>query len=120
MRKRILIAEDFETLSKLIRNSLRSLDADFIEASDGQEAISKAGSEHPDLIIMDVGMPKINGYDATRAIKSSPETRHIPVLILTATGDQKEAQRAGADDFLAKPYSPSDLKARVSKLMGLS
>jgi len=68
---------------------------------------------------MDVGMPKVNGYDATRAIKSDPETKHIPVLILTATGDEKEAAKAGADSYLAKPYSPADLKARAAQLLGI-
>ncbi len=118
MRKRILIAEDFETLSKLIRNSLRSLDVDFEEAVDGSEAIAKAKKVNPDLIIMDVGMPKVNGYDATRAIRNDPSTRHIPVLILTATGDEKEAEKAGATAYLAKPYSPAELKTKAAKLLG--
>ncbi len=78
-----------------------------------------ARSANPDLIIMDVGMPKVNGYDATRAIKNDPETKHIPVLILTATGDEKEATKAGADGYLAKPYSPADLKTRAAQLLGI-
>ncbi len=117
MTKRILIAEDFETLSKLIRNSLQSLDVEFVEAVDGNEAISTAQTVHPDLIIMDVSMPKVNGYEATRAIKNDPATCHIPVLILTATGDASDATEAGADAYLAKPYRPADLKDRVVALL---
>ncbi len=120
MKKKVLIAEDFETLSKLIRNSLKSLDVEFIEAFDGKEAVSKARANRPDLVIMDVGMPKVNGYEATRQIRADVNIKDIPILILTATGDEDTAMRAGATDFMTKPYSPSELKTRAARMLGLA
>lgn len=118
MMKKILIAEDFEVLSKLIRNSLKTLDVELIEAYDGAEALEKAKALRPDLIIMDMDMPKMTGYEVTKAIREIPDMVHLPILMLTATGNEKAAREAGCTAFMNKPYSPGALRAKVAELLG--
>ena len=115
--KKILIAEDFEILSKLIRNSLRNLDIEFLDAFDGAEALEKAKSSRPDLVIMDMNMPKMNGYEVTQALRKIPDFAALPILMLTATGSEQTAKEAGCTAFMSKPYSPLSLRDKVLDLL---
>ncbi len=115
--KKILIAEDFEILSKLIRNSLRNLDIEFLDAFDGAEALEKAKSSRPDLVIMDMNMPKMNGYEVTQALRKIPDFAALPILMLTATGSEQTAEEAGCTAFMSKPYSPLSLRDKVLDLL---
>jgi putative two-component system response regulator len=93
-----------------------------VTASDGEEALAAVASAHPDLVVMDVLMPKLSGYDACEQIKHSPATRLIPVVLITALHDREDKIRginAGADDFLTKPVDPHELKARARSLVRL-
>ncbi|MEW6774897.1 MAG: response regulator [Bdellovibrionota bacterium] len=117
--KKILIAEDFEILSKLIRNSLRNINVEFVDAFDGAEAFEKAKALKPDLIIMDMNMPKMNGYEVTEALRRIPEFSKLPILMLTATGSEETALQAGCTAFMNKPYSPGNLRSKVLSLLGM-
>ena len=90
------------------------------EATNGQEALDKAGQIHPDLIVMDLSLPVMDGWEATRRLKANPQTRHIPVLALTghALGDhEREANAAGCDGYVTKPCLPEDLAARINVML---
>src|SRR5688500_7445530 len=103
---RILIAEDFPDVRNILGLLLTSSGHEIIEASDGQEAIEKAVSDQPDIILMDMSMPVLSGWDATRKLKADPKTAHIPVIALTAhalKGDKERAWQAGCDGFITKP-----------------
>ncbi|HET6368421.1 MAG TPA: response regulator [Pseudomonadales bacterium] len=90
------------------------------EATNGQEALDKAGQIHPDLIVMDLSLPVMDGWEATRRLKANPQTRRIPVLALTghALGDhEREASEAGCDGYVTKPCLPEDLAARINVML---
>ena len=87
---------------------------------DGEEAVAMAEREKPDLILMDIQLPKISGYEAARAIKSNPELKHIPIIAVTSyalSGDDKKAYEAGCDDYITKPFRPSVLLEKVKKYL---
>lgn len=114
--KRILAVDDEPHILKLISFSLRSHGFDVIEASDGLSAVSVARDEHPDLILLDVMMPALDGYEACRRIKADPETAEIPIFMLTAKTQASEHEigyAAGAHNYITKPFTPKDLVARV-------
>jgi DNA-binding response OmpR family regulator len=93
-----------------------------VTASDGEEALAMVESTHPDLVLLDVMMPKLNGYDVCEKIKRNPATRLTPVVLVTALHERErkiEGINAGADDFLTKPVDPHELKARASSLVRL-
>ena len=95
---------------------------DVITATDGEEALAKAQREKPDLIVMDVMMPRLDGYETCRRLKSDPSTKDIPVLLLTARGreeDRRLGLESGANDYITKPFSPNKLIGRVSDLLGI-
>jgi two-component system, cell cycle response regulator DivK len=115
---RILVVEDNRDNMTLIVDVLSSLDYEVIEAFDGQEGLEKARAERPDLILMDLSLPLMDGWTATRHIKSEPDLSEIPVIALTAhamTGDRERALEAGCDDYLTKPLNMAEL---VKKLAG--
>lgn len=114
--KKILIAEDENHIRRLVRVILGKEEYEIIEAKDGREALEKVSSEMPDLIILDLMMPKIDGIEVCRQLKGNALTRKIPVLMLTAKremSDKVVGVRAGADDYLTKPFEPRELRARV-------
>ena len=116
MSKRILVVEDTEDNRQIIRDLLSSVGYELIEAADGAEGVAMAQSQHPDLILMDIQLPQIDGYEATRRIKADPALRHIPIIVVTSYalgGDEAEARAAGCDAYMAKPYSPKALLAKV-------
>ena len=117
--KTILNVEDNELNRKIIRDLLRRTSYRLIEAVDGEAGIASALEHRPDLILMDVQLPKVSGLDALRALRNAPETAATPIIAITSfalSGDQQKAQEAGASAYLAKPYSPFDLLAMIRKL----
>ena len=119
MSKTILYAEDNEFNRKIVRQALRRTSYQLIEATDGLEAVTVAQGTLPDLILMDVQLPKLSGLDATRQLRADPRTSSIPVIVVTSfalSGDDRKALEAGASAYLAKPYSPRELVALIQKL----
>jgi two-component system cell cycle response regulator DivK len=120
-RMKVLVAEDEEMILQIVEFALRRHGFDVVVARNGSEALSTAASERPDLVVMDMMMPIVSGYDATRALKQRPETRAIPVLGFTARAMQSErnlAFEAGCDDVLIKPFQIDDLFERIHALIG--
>lgn len=116
MPKRILVVEDNPDNRILITDVLTSLNYEVLVAVDGEEGVRKAESEVPDLILMDLSLPQMDGWTATGHIKSNPELQHIPIVALTAhamVGDRERALEAGCDDYVSKPI---DLRELASKL----
>src|ERR1044071_3461713 len=112
-KKKILVVEDEPDIQAGIRARLELDDFLVITASDGQQGVQMARSEKPDLIILDVMIPLLNGYDVLNLLKNEASTKGIPILVLTAlphVEDPEESFHAGADDFLNKPYSNERLK----------
>jgi len=119
--KRILAVDDEPHILKLVAFSLKSHGYDVLEASDGLSAIGVAQAEKPDLILLDVMMPVLDGYEACRRLKEDPATKDIPVVMLTAKAQVKEQQTgldSGATDYVCKPFTPKDLVAQVQAILG--
>ncbi len=116
----ILYVEDNEYNRKIVRQLVSRTSYKLIEAMDGETGVALAQQERPDLILMDVQLPKMSGLDATRALKADAGTSHIPIIVITSfalSGDRERAAEAGADSYLAKPYSPRELLALVRKFL---
>lgn len=121
--KKVLVVDDEEFVRQLIQIKLRFCGLETIEAGNGVEAIEKAMSEKPDLILLDVMMPKMNGFEACQRLKGHPETAQIPIVMLTARGDPSAKERgenAGALEYLTKPFSPQKLAERVLEILNQS
>lgn len=117
---KILYVEDNEYNRKIVRQLLSRSACRLIEAGDGEAGVALARQELPDLILMDVQLPKMSGLDATRLLTTEAPTRHIPVIVITSyalSGDREKAMQAGATSYLAKPYSPSELLAMVKQFL---
>jgi two-component system cell cycle response regulator DivK len=117
--KTILYAEDNEFNRKIVRQALRQTSYRLIEATDGEAAVTMALETVPDLILMDVQLPKLSGLDATRRLRADPRTAQIPLIVITSfalSGDEQKAKDAGASAYMAKPYSPRELVALVRQL----
>ncbi|MDO8751099.1 MAG: response regulator [Dehalococcoidia bacterium] len=121
MRKRVLIADDEENVLKLISATLGYDERyEITLAHDGEEALDIASRERPDLVILDMLMPKLDGPAVCRALKADPSTAHVKVIFLTALTQESERQkalRAGADHFLTKPFSPTTLLLEVERML---
>jgi len=120
MSKRILVVEDQEDNMQILRDLLASAGYELIEAVNGEEALTAVVKQPPDLILMDIQIPIIDGYEATRRIKADPKTRSIPILAVTShalDGGEEKARLAGCDDFVAKPYSPRQLLAKIRQYL---
>jgi two-component system cell cycle response regulator DivK len=120
MRKCILVVEDQEDNMQILRDLLASADLEMLEAGNGAEALIALAKRRPDLILMDIQLPILDGYEATRRIKADPAFRSIPVIAVTSyalTGDEQKAREAGCDDFIPKPYSPRQLLAKVRQYL---
>ena len=120
MSKRILVVEDQEDNMQILRDLLASAGYELIEAVNGEEALTAVVKQPPDLILMDIQIPIIDGYEATRRIKADPKTRSIPILAVTShalEGGEEKARLAGCDDFVAKPYSPRQLLAKIRQYL---
>jgi two-component system cell cycle response regulator DivK len=117
---KILCIEDNEDNVYVLENRLTRAGFTVLIASDGAQGVSMAAAELPDLILMDLSLPVLDGWDATRRIKDMPETRHIPVIALTAhamTGDRERAIAAGCDDFDTKPVDMRRLLDKIETLL---
>jgi len=120
MSKKILVAEDEPDIRGLIKFSLEFIGLRVIEASNGRDAVSLAAAEKPDLIMLDVRMPKLSGYEACEQIKEQESTRGIPVVFLSARGQEAEIKRGlelGAVEYILKPFAPDRLQKRVLSLL---
>ena len=118
--KRILVVEDNEINRILVRDILNLGDYEMIEAGDGQEGVDLARTMKPDLILMDIQLPVMDGIDATRLLKTSPETRNIPVIAITGYAYEKDHRaflEAGGDAFISKPIDVDELLATMEKVL---
>jgi DNA-binding response OmpR family regulator len=117
----ILIADDDEDILQLVAFRLERSGYTVVRATNGEEALQAAREHVPDLAVLDVRMPKLDGYEVTRAIRADEATRHVPVILLTAKvqdGDVQQGFDAGADDYVRKPFSPQELRSRVQAILG--
>jgi CheY-like chemotaxis protein len=117
---KILIAEDERDIRDLIAFTLRFAGHEVVAVGNGAEAVEAAPLEMPDLILMDVRMPRMTGYEACQQIKTDPRVQHIPVVFLSAKGQESEIQSgfaAGAAEYLLKPFAPLELTEKVNELL---
>ena len=118
--KTILYVEDNEMSRQIVRDLLKRTTYKLIEAHDGEAGVAKALEARPDLILMDIQLPKISGLDATRRLRAEAATAHTPIIAITSfalSGDDQKAKQAGATAYLAKPYSPRDLLGLIRKIL---
>ena len=117
-QKTILYVEDNEFNRQIVRDLLARTSYRLIEANDGEAGVAMALQELPDLVLMDIQLPKISGLEATRRLRADPRTAHVPIITITSyalSGDDQKAMDAGASSYLAKPYSPRELLELIRK-----
>ena len=117
--KTVLYVEDNEFNRKIVRQLLTATTYRLLEAADGEEGVTMAFDARPDLVLMDIQLPKLSGLDATRKIRQDPRTAHVPIIVVTSfalSGDDQKALEAGASAYLAKPYSPRQMLELIRKL----
>ena len=120
---RILVVDDEIYIVHILDFSLGMEGYEVLTALDGEQAVEKARAEHPDLIVLDIMMPKLDGYETCKILKAGDDTKNIPVILLSAKGrnvDQKIGFEVGADDYITKPFSPRKLVERINALLGQS
>ena len=120
MSKRILVVEDQEDNRQIVRDLVTANGYELIEATTGEQGIEAAARERPDLILMDIQLPGIDGYEVTRRIKANPQLQKIPIIAVTSyalSGDDKKAFAAGCDGYVTKPYSPRVLLAKIREYL---
>jgi two-component system cell cycle response regulator DivK len=120
MSKRILVIEDQEDNRQIVRDLLSANGYELTDAITGEEGVAFAKRDRPDLILMDIQLPGIDGYEATRRIKADPELRHIPIIVVTSyalSGDDQKAFAAGCDGYVTKPFSPRLLLAKIREYL---
>ena len=120
LKRTVLLADDDAGLRRLIGTTLGTRDFDLLQAVDGEQALQIAREQHPALVLLDVNMPKLDGFEVCRHLKSEPETSSIKVVMLTARAtdvDRARGRDAGADDYFIKPFSPVQLLNKVYALL---
>jgi two-component system, cell cycle response regulator DivK len=120
MSKLILVIEDTEDNRRILRDLLVHAGFELIEAVDGEKGAIMAEQHRPDLILMDIQLPVLDGYATARRIKANPELRHIPIIAVTSyalSGDQVKAREAGCDGYVAKPFSPRQMLATIREFL---
>jgi two-component system cell cycle response regulator DivK len=120
MSKFILVVEDQEDNRRIMRDLLSSAGYEVIEAVTGEEGVTAADTHRPDLILMDIQLPELDGYEATRQIKANPELEHIPIIVVTSyalSGDDVKAFEAGCNAYVSKPFSPRELLAKIREYL---
>jgi two-component system cell cycle response regulator DivK len=120
MSKTILMVEDTEDNRQLLRDLFASTDYALLEAADGLAGIAMAEAHKPDLILMDIQLPVLDGYETTRRLKGNPKTRHIPIIAVTSyalADDEAKVRAAGCDAYVTKPFSPRLLLAKVREFL---
>ena len=116
----ILVVDDHEDNRRILRDLLRTAGYEIVEATTGEDGVAAAKARVPDLILMDIQLPGIDGYEATRRIKADEALRRIPLIVVTSyalSGDDAKALAAGADAYVAKPFSPRAMLARVREYL---
>ena len=116
MSKRILVVEDQEDNRRILHDLLTNAGYEIVQAENGEEAVKAAAAQRPDLILMDIQLPLLDSYEATRRIKSDPALRAIPIIVVTSyalSGDESKARAAGCDAYITKPYSPRAILAKI-------
>jgi two-component system cell cycle response regulator DivK len=120
MSKRILVVEDQDDNRQIIRDMLAPTDYEITEAENGEEALAALTKERPDLILMGIQLPIMDGYEVTRQIKADPALRSIPIIAVTShalNGEEQTARAAGCDDHVPEPYSPRQLLGKIRQYM---
>jgi two-component system cell cycle response regulator DivK len=120
MSKRILMVEDTEDNRQIMRDLMSMTDYELLEAVDGADGVAMAVKHKPDLILMDIQLPVMDGYEAARRIKAEPALRHIPIIAVTSyalSGDEGKTVAAGCDGYVAKPFSPRLLLAKIREFL---
>jgi len=120
MSNRILVVEDQEDNRQIIRDMLAATDYEVIEAESGEAALAVVAIKRPHLILMDIQLPGIDGYEVTRRIKTDPALRSIPIIAVTSyalSGEEQKARAAGCDEYVPKPYSPRQLLAKIRQYL---
>jgi two-component system, cell cycle response regulator DivK len=120
MSKRVLVIEDEEDNRRIVRDLLTSVGYEIIEAVTGEAGVTATETHLPDLILMDIQLPGLDGYEATRRIKANPALRHIPIIAVTSyalSGDDVKAFAAGCDAYVTKPFSPRALLAKIREYL---
>ncbi|MEQ1833236.1 MAG: response regulator [Candidatus Eisenbacteria bacterium] len=118
---KILVVDDEIYIVHILDFSLGMEGYEVVTALDGEQALEKARSEKPDLIVLDIMMPKLDGYETCKRLKADAETKDMPVILLSAKGrnvDQKVGFEVGADDYITKPFSPRKLVERINAILG--
>ena len=120
MTRRILLIEDTEDNREIIRDLMDSVGYELLEANDGAAGLAMATEHKPDLILMDIQLPVMDGFEVTWRIKANPALLHIPIIAVTSyalSGDEAKTREAGCDDYVAKPFSPRQLLAKVNEFL---
>lgn len=120
MKRKILLVEDNPATVDIIQTELEFLGYDSTVAENGQKAVDLASTYQPDLIVMDISLPKMDGLKATTTIRTNPKTKNIPILAATARalpGDREKCIQSGCDDYIAKPFTHRELGAAIKKLL---
>ena len=120
MSKRILVVEDQEDNRQIIRDLLSATDYEITEAISGEEALVAVAKRRPDLILMDIQLPIMDGYEATRRIRAEPGLQSVPIIAVTSyalSGEEQKARAAGCTDYVPKPYSPRQLLAKIREYL---
>ncbi|GIU92256.1 MAG: hypothetical protein KatS3mg011_1162 [Acidimicrobiia bacterium] len=120
MGHRILVIEDSAVIRRLIEVCLRAADLEIVMREDGPSGLEAVFSEHPDLLILDIGLPRMDGWQVLDHIRRTPETKDLPVVVLTAHAEEESRRRAdegGADAFVTKPFQPNDFRQTVLDLL---
>jgi two-component system cell cycle response regulator DivK len=120
MTKLILVVEDQEDNRQILRDLLVNAGYEIIEAENGVDALATAAARRPDLILMDIQLPQLDGYEATRRLKADPALRTIPIIVITSyalSGDEEKARAAGCDAYMTKPFSPRKVLAKVREYL---
>ncbi len=121
MRKKILLVDDAETILMMERMILNKAGYELITAKDGQEAVTKALAERPDLILMDVVMPKMNGFEACKQLRGQDTTKAIPIIMVTTRGEAESVEsgfESGCDDYITKPINGLEVLSKVKSALG--
>lgn len=117
----VLVADDEDDVRALVVYRMSKAGYEVVEATDGEQAVRLAKERLPALAVVDVMMPKVDGYEVTRQLRADEATRRMPIILLTARAQDQDVQRgfaAGADDYIRKPFSPQELRARVQAILG--
>ncbi len=120
MGQRVLVVEDSAVIRRLIEVCLRPADLEVLMREDGPSGLAAAQTENPDLLVLDIGLPEMDGWQVLDHLRSVPETRTLPVLVLTAHAEEESRRRAdegGADAFVTKPFQPNDFRQEVLSLL---